>query len=50
MYCVLRYEAPLANLLGLPAELERLTGGSARHWIVLSHYALVTRDPGPRAA
>jgi predicted membrane GTPase involved in stress response len=49
-YCVLRYEAPLADLLGLPAELARLTQGAARHWIVLSHYALVTRDPGGNAA
>lgn len=47
---VLRYEAPLVRLLGLPAELTRLTSGSARYWIVLSHYALVTRDPGGRAA
>lgn len=47
---VLRYEAPLARLLGLSAELTRLTAGSARYWIVLSHYALVTRDPGGRAA
>jgi predicted membrane GTPase involved in stress response len=47
---VLRYEAPLAQLLGLPAELSRLTSGSARYWIVLSHYALVTGDPGGRAA
>src|SRR5690606_23561492 len=45
-YCVLRYEAPLADLLGLPAELDRLTQGTARHWIVLSHYAPVT-GPGP---
>jgi hypothetical protein len=36
--CVLRYEAPLARLLGLPAELLRLTHGRARHWTVLSHY------------
>jgi predicted membrane GTPase involved in stress response len=49
-YCVLRYEAPLAHLIGLPGELAKLTGGSARHWIVLSHYALVTRDPGGSAA
>ena len=49
-YCVLRYEARLADLLGLPAELARLTAGKARHWIVLSHYAIVTRDPGGRAA
>jgi predicted membrane GTPase involved in stress response len=47
---VLRYEAPLASLLGLPAELMRLTSGTARYWIVLSHYALVIGDPGGRAA
>jgi predicted membrane GTPase involved in stress response len=47
---VLRYEAPLARLLGLPAELNRLTAGTARYWIVLSHYAVVTSDPGGRAA
>ena len=47
---VLRYESPLARLLGLPAELNQLTAGTARYWIVLSHYALVTRDPGGRAA
>jgi predicted membrane GTPase involved in stress response len=47
---VLRYEAPLARLLGLPAELKRLTSGTARYWIVLSHYALVTGDPGGSAA
>ena len=49
-HAVLRYEAPLARLIGLPAELERLTSGSARYWIVLSHYALVTGGPGGRAA
>ena len=49
-YCVLRYEAPLADLLGLPAELSRITGETARHWIALSHYALVTRPPGGKAA
>ena len=47
---VLRYEAPLARLIGLPAELVRLTAGTARYWIVLSHYAAVTRGPGGRAA
>jgi predicted membrane GTPase involved in stress response len=47
---VLRYEAPLARLLGLPAQMNTLTAGTARYWIVLSHYALVTRDPGGRAA
>jgi translation elongation factor EF-G len=49
-FAVLRYEAPLARLIGLPAELVRLTSDTARYWIVLSHYALVTRDPGGRAA
>jgi translation elongation factor EF-G len=49
-YCVLRCEAPLADLLGFPAELHRLTAGTATHWIALSHYAIVTRDPGGRAA
>lgn len=44
--CVLRYEAPLSDLLGLPGELARLTSGAARHSIVLSHYALVARGPG----
>jgi Elongation factor G C-terminus len=48
--CVLRYLAPLAHLLGLPAELSLLTEDQARHWIVLSHYALVNGDPGGRAA
>jgi hypothetical protein len=49
-YCVLRHEARLADLLGFPAELSRLTAGTGKHWIVLSHYAIVTRDPGGRAA
>lgn len=49
-YCVLRYEARFADLLGLPAELAQLTGGKGKHWIMLSHYAIVTRDPGGRAA
>jgi hypothetical protein len=49
-YCVLRYEAPLAALLGFPAELDTLTGGKGKQWIWLSHYAIVTRDPGGQAA
>lgn len=49
-YCVLRYEAPLAQLLGLRSELAGLTAGSARHWVALSHYALVTAGPGGTAA
>ena len=48
--CVLRYEAPLADLLGLPAELRLLCGDRVEHRMALSHYALVTRDPGGRAA
>lgn len=49
-HAVLRYEAPLARLIGLPAELTRITSDTARYWIVLSHYALVTGDPDGRAA
>lgn len=49
-YCVLRYEAALADLLGLSGELARLTEGTAKHWVVLSHYAVVPRDPGGNAA
>jgi predicted membrane GTPase involved in stress response len=49
-YAVLRYEAPLADLLGLGTELSQLADGSAKHWIVLSHYAVVDRDPGGKAA
>lgn len=49
-YCVLRYEAPLADLLGLHHELARVTAGTAKHWIALSHYGFVTRDPGGNAA
>ena len=49
-HAVLRYVAPLARLIGLPAELLGLTSGTARYWIVLSHYALVTGDPGGEAA
>lgn len=49
-YCVLRYEAPLARLLGLSAELRQRTAGTAKHWVALSHYALVTGHPGGDAA
>jgi hypothetical protein len=49
-HAVLRFEAPLARLIGLPAELAQVTDGGARHWIVLSHYAPVTGGPGGRAA
>jgi hypothetical protein len=47
---VLRYEAPLAHLLGLPAELALLGGDRLEHRITLSHYALVNGDPGGWAA
>ena len=36
---IIRGEAPLAHLLGLPAELDELTEGSASHLIRLTHYA-----------
>jgi predicted membrane GTPase involved in stress response len=49
-YCVQRFEAPLAALLGLSAELSQLTFCAAKHWVALSHYAIVTRDPGGKAA
>jgi hypothetical protein len=49
-YCVLRYQAPLAHLLGLPGELSLLGGGKVKHSMALSHYALVTGDPGGHAA
>jgi hypothetical protein len=34
-YCVLRFEAPIDDLLGLPLELAQLTSGQANHHIVL---------------
>jgi hypothetical protein len=37
-YCVLRFEAPLDELLGLPAQLAALTSGKASHQIVLRGY------------
>ena len=41
LFSVMRYEARLADLLGLRDELARLTRGAARHWMALSHYAHV---------
>ncbi len=38
-YCVLRLEARLPELLGLPREVARLTSGKASQQIVLSRYA-----------
>jgi hypothetical protein len=39
-YCVLRFEAPLAALLGLPSELAALTSGKASHEIVLTRHEM----------
>jgi hypothetical protein len=41
LFSIMRYEAPLADLLGLAPELDRLTKGTAIHWMALSHYAHV---------
>jgi translation elongation factor EF-G len=40
---IMRYEAPLIDLLGLAEELAQLTKGTARHWMALSHYTHVER-------
>jgi hypothetical protein len=37
-YCVLRFEAPFAALLGLPAELADLTSGRFSHQILVTGY------------
>lgn len=37
-YCVLRFQARPAAVLGLPAELARLTAGKASHELVLRAY------------
>jgi hypothetical protein len=47
---IVRGEAPLAHLLGLPARLAALTNGTAVHWIRLSHYAPVPTGPEGLAA
>jgi len=44
---VVRGEAPLANLLGLPTELGELTDGSASHLIRLTRYAPVATEDTP---
>jgi predicted membrane GTPase involved in stress response len=49
-YSVVRFEAPLADLLGLPGELAAAIDGRARYWIALSHYAPSNRTPGGDAA
>ena len=50
---IVRAEARLATLLGLPARLDEITEGLAMHSIRLIRYAPVLEDPdgtGPRAA
>ena len=42
---VVRAEAPLAALLGLPARIDGLTSGLGTHWIRLVRYAHVQTDP-----
>lgn len=44
--CLIQARAPLAALLGFRADLEKLSAGSARHAMWLSHYAPV-EDPPP---
>ena len=38
---IVRGQAPMRNLMGLPEELAGLTEGVASHWIRLAHYAPV---------
>lgn len=50
---IVRAEAPLAALLGLPARIDELSDGLAMHSIRLIRYAPVARRPeddGPHAA
>ena len=48
---VVRAEAPLAALLGLPAQVDQITSGLGTHWIGLLRYLPVRTDPhGPHAA
>jgi predicted membrane GTPase involved in stress response len=47
---IVRGEAPLAGLLGLPRRLAALTDGTAVHWIRLSHYAPLPAGPEDSAA
>ena len=47
---IVRAEAPLALLLGLPDALRALTGDIATHSIRLVRYAPVPSGPGPEAA
>ena len=45
---IVRAEAPLADLLGLPARMATLTNATAVHWIRLSHYAPIPSQPEGR--
>ena len=47
---IVRAEAPLALLLGLPAVVRAITGGTADPSIRLVRYAPVEADSGPGAA
>jgi hypothetical protein len=44
-HCHIQARAPLVSLLGYRAALEKLTGGSAKHAIWLSHYAPMGKLP-----
>jgi translation elongation factor EF-G len=49
--CLIRATAPLAELLGYRADLGKLTAGTARHSMWLSHYAPIdSPPPGGQAA
>ena len=43
--CLVQARAPLAALLGYGSDLEKLTAGSARHAMWLSHYAPIESPP-----
>jgi translation elongation factor EF-G len=43
---VVRGQAPMQILMGLPDELAAVTEGNAAHWIRLAHYAPI---PAPEA-
>jgi len=43
--CLVQARAPLAALLGYRSDLEKLTAGSARHAVWLSHYAPIESPP-----
>ena len=43
--CLIQARAPLATLLGYRSDLEKLTAGSARHAMWLSHYEPIETPP-----